>query len=62
MTPFEKSHSVEAGSRELALRLLRKVPECGIVQVLGEASQISSEVSAEQLEEVLRRSDDFRQK
>ena len=56
-TPLEKSHSVEAGSLEAAVwtsRLLRKVPECGVVQVLGEASRIGLEVPAEQLQEELR--------
>ncbi len=35
-------------------RHLRKVPECGIVHVVGEAPQVSSRVTAEELEEMLR--------
>ena len=62
ITPLEKPHSVKAGnwSGETAVRtppLLRKVTECGVVQVSGQASWIGSRVSAEQLGAVLGQGD-----
>ncbi len=53
MTCLEKSHSVEAGSRQ-ASPLPRKVPECRTVQILRATLRIGSRASTEQLEEVLR--------
>ena len=35
-------------------RLLRELTECGIVHIVGEAPQVSSRVTAEELEEMLR--------
>ena len=44
-------------------RLIRKVPEWGAAQILGETSQISSGgVPLEQVKQVLKQPDDFHQK
>ncbi len=65
MTLLEKPYSVEAGSWESEMhmsRFPRKVPECGVIRTLVENLQVDPEMSTRQLDEALRRSDDFRRK